>query len=148
MSKRKDRKLQAEAVAALLAVSVETPGTPETPAEAVVRRSLQMAREANASNPPVAKDAPIRASLVRPAKGENPERRRVFGYDNGPGGKVPTTSKVVVVNGAGLKSSYPALAEALESTPEADVASLKTAGVSGKSFRRAFRSGLIRFTQE
>ena len=116
--------------------------------EQPVRRSLQMAREANASNAPVAKDAPTRAHLVRPAKGENPERRRVFGYDNGPGGKVPVTAKVVVVNAASLATAYPLLAGALESTPDASVADIKTAGVSGKSFRRAFRSGLIRFSQE
>lgn len=116
--------------------------------ETAPKRSLNIAREANASNPPVAKDAPVRAALVRPAKGENPERKRVFGYDNGPGGKVPLGAKVVVVNSAGLAASYKSLAEAVQATPEADVKTLKSAGVPGKSFRRAFRSGLIRFSQD
>lgn len=113
-----------------------------------VKRSLQVAREANASNAPVDPAAPQRATLVRPAKGENPERRRVFGYDAGPGGKVPLGAKVVVVSPDSLKASYPGLAEAVAATPEASVADLKTAGVAGKSFRRAFRSGLIRFKQD
>lgn len=119
--------------------------TTETPkAES---RSLHMAREANV-NPAVDKAAPVRATLVRPSKGENKERRRVFGYDNGPGGKVPLGAKCVVVNADGLKASYPGLAEALAATPEADVKTLKSAGVASKSFRRAFRSGLIRFSAD
>lgn len=120
---------------------------PEQPV-VVTKRSLQVAREANASNPPVAKDQPVRAALVRPARGENPERRRVFGYDNGPGGKVPLAAKVVVVNSGSLSTAYPALATALSTTPDASVQDLKSAGVSSKSFRRAFRSGLIRFAVE
>lgn len=119
----------------------QTTPTPEQPA----KRSLHMAREANASNAPVDAEKPQRATLVRPAKGENPERRRVFGYDNGPGGKVPLGKRVVVVNASGLASSYPKLAEAVDSTPDAPVKDLKSAGVDGKSFRRAFRAGLIRF---
>lgn len=124
----------------------QTPA-PEQPAEQP-KRSLNVAREANASNPPVNPEQPTRSVLVRPAKGENPDRKRVFGYDNGAGGKVPVNAKVVVVNKESLKSSYPGLADALEITPEADVKTLKTAGVPGKSFRRAFRSGLIRFSQD
>jgi hypothetical protein len=123
--------------------STVAPVAPEQP----VRRSLHMARDANASNPAVDPTAPQRAVLVRPAKGENPERRKVFGYDNGPGGKVPTQATVVVISKDGLKSAYPSLAEALEATPTATVGTLKSAGVASKSFRRAFRSGLIRFSK-
>lgn len=120
----------------------------DTPEQAVVRRSLHMAREANASNAPVDPSKPERATLVRPAKGENPERRRVFGYDNGAGGKVPLTGKVIVVNAGSLESAYPTLAEAVKTTPSATVAELKTAGVASQAFRRAFRSGLIRFSKD
>lgn len=131
--------------ATLPGTTTDAPAAPAQSTEQAVKRSLQVAREANASNAPVDLSAPVRAALVRPAKGENPERRRVFGYDNGPGGKVPTSAKVVVVNAGSLQSAYPALAEALSTTPDASVADIKSAGVSSKSFRRAFRSGLIRF---
>lgn len=128
--------------------STEQPVISTTPEQPVVsKRSLGVAREANASNAPVDPAQPARAVLVRPAKGENPERRRVFGYDNGPGGKVPTDAKVVVVSKSGLEAAWPKLAEALAATPDGTVATLKSAGVAGKSFRRAFRSGLIRFSK-
>lgn len=136
---------------AVLPQSTDAPATdaPATPApeQAKPTRSLHMAREANASNAPVDSAAPTRATLVRPAKGENPGRRRVFGYDNGPGGKVPKTAKVVVVNAGSLASSWPTLAEALTATPDATVETLKSAGVASKAFRRAFRAGLIRFAK-
>lgn len=125
-----------------------TPTTYQPAATApVVTLTLGDARTANARNAPVDLTKPERAKLVRPSKGANKERRKVFGYDNGEGGKVPVDAKVVVVNAGGLKASYPALHDAVEASPTADVKTLKTSGVSGKSFRRAFRSGLIRFAK-
>jgi len=110
-------------------------------------RSLGVARSANAAIPPVDPAAPVRATLVRPTKGENPQRRGVYGYDNGEGGRVPTAAKVVVVDATALGAQWPKLAEALQLTPAATVADLKSAGVSSRALRRSFRSGYIRFQQ-
>lgn len=143
----KNKGIKSSIVTAVSTPTTEATPTPEAPKPTIIARSLSAARDANAGNAPVDITKPERAKLVRPSKGENKERRKVFGYDNGPGGKVPTGAKVVVVNAPGLAASYPALHDAVEATPEADVNTLKSTGVSGKSFRRAFRSGLIRFTQ-
>ena len=110
-------------------------------------RSLGVARSANAAIPPVDPSAPVRATLVRPTKGENPQRRGVYGYDNGEGGRVPTGAKVVVVDATALGAAWPSLAAALQLTPAATVADLKSAGVSSRALRRSFRSGYIRFQQ-
>jgi len=102
--------------------------------------TLSAARAANQQQ-----DALSAAKLVRPSKGQNPQRALVYGYDAG--GRVPVGATIHVVDRGGLGTAWPTLAAALELTPAATVADLKAGGVTGRSLRRAYRQGLIRFQQ-
>jgi hypothetical protein len=120
---------------------------PATEAAAPSRVTLVAAKTANfglAPNP----SALERAKVLKPAKGENPKRVRVYGYDNGAdGGRVPKDAVLQVVPGTtglpkGVTSGQWAL---LQAESGKSVRAAYDAGVTSRTVRRSYRSGFIRF---
>jgi hypothetical protein len=116
-------------------------------AEAPAVVTLGAARAANFAQAPNP-SALERAALVKPAKGTNPKKARVYGYDNGAGnGAVPKTAAVHAVpamTGA-PKGVTPAQWELLQSFFGQSVQVAYDGGVDSRSVRRAYRAGFIRF---
>jgi hypothetical protein len=139
-----------DALSAQADESLEDEGTEETTEEPQPRRqrvSLGVAKAANfalAANP----SALARAAILKPAKGENPKRVRVYGYDNGAdGGRVPKDAQVALVPGTtGLPKGVTAGQWArLQELAGHTVRGLYDNGVTSRTVRRAYRSGFIRF---
>ena len=88
------------------------------------------------------------AALALTAKGTNPKKLRVYGYDNlSDGGGVPKDKRVLLV--AGFTGCPKGVAEAqwekLVAAPTGNAASLKDLGITSRTIRRAYRAGAIRF---
>ena len=120
---------------------------PATEAAAPSRVTVAAAKAVNfglAPNP----SALARAALLKPGKGENPKRVRVYGYDNGAdGGRVPKDAVVQVVPGTtGLPKGVTAGQwSLLQEQSGKSVRSAYDAGVTSRTVRRSYRSGFIRF---
>ena len=88
------------------------------------------------------------AALALTAKGTNPKKLRVYGYDNlAEGGGIPWDKRVLLV--AGFTGCPKGVAEAqwekLVAAPTGNAASLKDLGITSRTIRRAYRAGAIRF---
>jgi hypothetical protein len=116
-----------------------------------LRKPLAEARAHNMVFAPLANgDKPQAANVAGTTKGTNPTKQRVYGYDNlANGGGVPKDKRVVVVTEECPKSvnadQYAKLVAAVKADPAQTVAQLKGAGIAGKTIRRAYRMGGIRF---
>lgn len=136
-----------EEAAAALEASHEELSAELAPAAAPVRRTLAAAKSNNfglAPNP----SALARAALIKPAKGENPKRVRVYGYDNGAdGGRVPKDAVVQVVPGVtGLPKGVTAGQWArLQELAGYTTRGVYDNGVTSRTVRRSYRAGFIRF---
>jgi hypothetical protein len=121
----------------------QVPATTDAPA----RVTVAAAKAVNfglAPNP----SALARAALLKPGKGENPKRVRVYGYDNGTdGGRVPKDGIVQCVPGTtGLPKGVTAGQwSLLQAQSGKSVRSAYDAGVTSRTVRRSYRSGFIRF---
>lgn len=139
------------AMAAIAASAVESVAPEAVAPVTSPAKSLAVARATNGANTYVAPDADKveRAVLVRPSKGENPKRGRVYGYDNlSDGGKVPVDSIVKLTGATGSLAGFDKLRDTVEGHGEPlTVRDCKNAGISSKTIRRAYRSGLIRFAK-
>jgi hypothetical protein len=112
-----------------------------------VRRTLLAAKSNNFALAPNPSEL-ARAALIKPAKGENPKRVRVYGYDNGAdGGRVPKDAVVQAVPGStGLPKGVTAGQWALLQAQSGKlVRSAYDAGVTSRTMRRSYRAGFIRF---
>ena len=126
---------------------------PEAPvvvvaAPAVKRLPFQEARAANFAHAPNP-DALAPAGVVQTAKGTNPVKARVYGYDNGEGkGVVPKGRTIALVPGMTgtprgvTEGQWAALQGFVGATVQAAYDS-KT--VASRTVRRAYRAGYIRF---
>jgi hypothetical protein len=116
-------------------------------APAVARVTVTVAKAQNfaqSANP----SALARASLVKPGKGENLKRVRVYGYDNGAGaGRVNKAASIAIVPGTSgsPKGVTPAQWAALVTFGGKPVDSAYAGGVTARTVRRSYRAGFIRF---
>lgn len=125
------------------------PAAPEVHGAPVPRvAAMPQAREINFARSLVsAEEEAAAAQVVKTAKGTNPTKTRVYGYDNGvQGGGVPKGATVVIVPGAkppaGVTSGQWLQLSGLGGKT---VQSVYDAGVASRSVRRAYRAGAIRF---
>jgi len=116
-----------------------------------LRKPLPEARAHNMVFAPLANgDAPQAANVSGTTKGSNPTKARVYGYDNlANGGGVPKDKRVVIVAEACPKGvaqgQWDKLVGSVAADPAQTVAQLKSAGIAGRTIRRAYRNGGIRF---
>lgn len=123
--------------------------TEELPAPVIGKTAPKaIAREHNFGIAKVAADAvPAPAPVVKPAKGTNLSKERVYGYDNGEGnGKVPVKAKIAIVpdakSPAGVTPNQWLLLQEYAGKTVEDAYANR---VASRSVRRAFRAGAIRF---
>lgn len=116
-----------------------------------LRLPLADARKHNVQFVPLAKgDKPVAATVAGTVAGTNPKKARVFGYDNlANGGGVPKDRCVILLASACPKGvaegQWVALCKAVKASPLATVADLRDGGIAGRTLRRAYRNGAIRF---
>jgi len=99
----------------------------------------------------VAPDEAKSAAIALTAKGTNPKKARVYGYDNlADGGGVPKDKRILLV--PGLSGAPKGVAESqwdalvlLASDGSVTVAGVKDS-VTSRTIRRAYRAGFIRFS--
>src|SRR5262245_58371172 len=98
MSKRNKQSKQQPAVVSPV---VESPVESSIQAKGALRLPLAQAKAHNLAHTLLAVDQPVvGANVALTAKGTNPSKVRVYGYDNlGNGGKVPKAATVQVVPG-------------------------------------------------
>jgi hypothetical protein len=122
--------------------------------QAVKRLPLPEAQAHNKGNVFVPSGAEAKAADVAlTAKGTNPKRARVYGYDNLADGKgsVPKDKRVALVAGVmgtpkGVSDAqWAALTAAVQAAPDATVSTLYAGGIASRTVRRAYRAGAIRF---
>lgn len=117
-----------------------------------LRLPLPQAREHNKQHGLLPADAAaaVAANVALTARGTNPQKRRVYGYDNlaEGGGRVPRNALIAVVPGSELPRGVQATQWAkLQSYAGQSVESAYGNGVSSRTVRRAYRAGAIRFQQ-
>src|SRR4030095_13859518 len=126
---------------------------PATAAPAGNRQPLPQAKAHNSAIPLLAKGATVTpATVVRSARGTNPKRTRYYGYGNAAhGGGIPAAAGVAI--GAGITQApkgvnptqWASLVAAVKANPNHTVQQHKAAGIQGRTLRRAYRAGAIRF---
>ena len=115
-----------------------------------LRLPLPAARAHNKQHTIVAADADKveAANVALTAKGTNPKKTRVYGYDNlaEGGGRVPKDAVIAVVPGAELpKGVQDSQWTKLKGYAGQTVVDAYGNGVSSRTVRRAYRAGAIRF---
>ena len=144
MSKGKGKSRAAQAVPV---VAVEVVAVPKV---ARTRLPLAQAQAHNVFVPLTADQTVVPAAIAFTEKGTNPKKVRVYGYDNADGGRgIPKDKRVVVVPGASCPkgvngAQWDLLVSSLQADPAQTVAQLK-ANIAGRTIRRAYRAGAIRF---
>ena len=119
-----------------------------SPVAAPLRLPLGEARAHNVGFTFVTEDNVVAAGIALTAKGTNPAKARVYGYDNlGDGGGVPKDKRVLLVPGfTGVpKGVNPKQWDVVCANPGLTYPALKDLGVDGRTIRRAYRAGAIRF---
>lgn len=114
----------------------------------VGRLPLAEARAANAANVFVAGDKVVAAVVVQTAKGTNPKKVVVYGYDNlSEGGRVPKDKAILAVPGfTGCpKGVNPDQWDKLVALGKVIVSAAYDAGIQSGTVRRAYRAGAVRF---
>ena len=96
----------------------------------------------------IAGEVATAAQVVKTAKGTNPEKARVYGYDNGAGGgKVPTAAIIAIVADAkppaGVTPGQWLLLQ--EYNGKTVSAAYDAKAIASRTIRRAYRAGAIRF---
>ena len=145
MSKSKSTKQ----VAAAVAIANESAPVVVAPVAVPKVAPLAVAKEINFARGQIAADQePTAAGVVKTAKGTNPSKARVYGYDNGVlgGGTVPKQALIAVVPNAkppaGVTSEQWLL---LQQFHGKSVTVAYDNQVASRSVRRAYRAGAIRF---
>lgn len=113
-----------------------------------LRLPLPEAKAHNGQFSPVANgDTVAGANVALTAKGTNPKKVRVYGYDNlANGGGVPKAASIAVVSGAECpKGVNSAQWEKLVGFAGQTVQAAYDGGVASRTVRRAYRAGVIRF---
>jgi hypothetical protein len=94
---------------------------------------------------------PTAAGIAFTAKGTNPKKARVYGYDNlGGGGGIPKDKYVVLVAGTtgvpkGVNAAQWDTLVDICSKDDPITAATAIASVTGRTLRRSYRAGYIRF---
>jgi hypothetical protein len=116
-----------------------------------LRLPLAEAREHNKAFTFVAPDAAKSAAIALTAKGTNPKKARVYGYDNlADGGGVPKDKRILLVPGLqgvpkGVSQQQWDVLCAVAADGDVTVAGAKDS-VTSRTIRRAYRAGYIRFS--
>jgi hypothetical protein len=133
-----------------VAVPVTTEAVVAAPAK-TLRLPLAEAQTHNKAFTFVAPDKAKSAAIALTAKGTNPKKARVYGYDNlADGGGVPKDKRILLVPGLSgvpkgvAESQWDALV-LLASDGSVTVAGAKDS-VTSRTIRRAYRAGYIRFS--
>lgn len=144
-----------EFVGPLPQVKARKPKAPKVAKEAPVEQApapvvlpkVAVYAEARARNfglAPVTAEQVVGAALVKPAKGTNPGKHLVYGYDSN--GRVPKQATIALVPGAAQpKGITPNQWAALQTAAGTSVENAYTTGVKSSTVRRAFRAGALRF---
>lgn len=162
MSKRKDRTNQVQDLDTTPEGTEEVQGTVEVqdapeegtegtePVQTKVARAISVghARELNFGKRPDP-EALAAAGVVRTAKGVNPEKARVYGYDTD-NGSVPKTGVIALVPGVvgtpkGVTQAQWELLQTFAGQTVQACYDAKT--VASRTVRRSYRAGAIRFVQ-
>lgn len=92
------------------------------------------------------------ATIAITAKGTNPKKARVYGYDNlADGGGVPKDKRILLVPGLSgtpkgvAEAQWDALVTLVTADPSTTVSTAKDS-VTSRTIRRAYRAGFIRFS--
>lgn len=125
--------------------SSPAPAPAAAPTAPVRAQSVTDARDRNfgkVANP----DNLVSAGVVLTAKGVNPAKARVYGYDTD-NGKVPLNAVIAVVPGVTgtPKGVTPGQWLLLQGLAGKSVQSAYDGGAASRSVRRAYRAGFIRF---
>lgn len=123
---------------------------PKTKRTSRLRLALADARKHNGQFIPLARKAtPVAAGVAGTLPGTNAKKARVYGYDNlANGGGIPKDKMVVLVattcpRGV-AQGQWDALCKAVKSAHT--VATLRDGGIAGRTLRRAYRAGALRFS--
>lgn len=153
---RASKSAPAPVVADAPAPVAATPAPAPAPVAATPRRlPYPQAKTANKAN--VLVEDPqkaVAANVVLTAKGTNPAKARVYGYDNfaeGAGG-VPKQAKVALVPTNGTPKGvateqWDKLVALVQANPTWTVAMLYDNKVTSRTVRRSYRAGAIRFVK-